>query len=493
MAEIAMTVKSEDGKFPMIYEHADIFEWWSFELSDWQKWSLKYLIDGKNVVIKAPTGSGKTLPAEFSIKYFTKKGQKAIYCSPIKALTNEKYYTFKEKYPHISFGIITGDNTDNPEGDVLFMTTECYTNTLYKMKMIKENFAFPHMSLDFDMNIEEELGILILDEIHWISDKHRGHVWEEAIMETPETVQILGLSATVSRIEKLTKLLSSSNKRETEVCGCNNRIVPLYHYSYMTYPESAEQKFNKSEKDYMGEMREKLIPLKKEKELYNKNYIKIGKFLKKLYLKKIRVDKFYVINQLMKQLKKDDGFPATCFVYSRKGCSQYANKVTVPLYDNETTPSIIPNIIEKECKSILIKKLSNWKEYVVLPEYQNIVRNLKKGIAHHHGGVLQPFREMIEQLFLKGYIKIVFATSSLGVGIDMPCKTTIFTSLQKFDGSKFSYLEPHEVTQGAGRAGRRGRDTKGICIHLNNLFDALDANPTGVEYEHLLSGKCLEI
>jgi len=490
---MAAIVKKE-MKFPEVFEESQYFDWWSFELSDWQKWALKYLLDGKNVIVKAPTGSGKTLPADFSIKYFTKKKKKVIYCSPIKALTNEKYYTFKEKYPHISFGIITGDNTDNPEAEVLFMTTECYVNTLYKMKMIKEtSLTKEKLSLDFDINIEEELGALILDEIHWISDKHRGHVWEEAIMETPSTVQILGLSATVSKIEKLMKLMSNSNKKETMVCGCNERAVKLYHYSFMTYPESSEKKFNREERDYMGNMREKLIPLKIDKQMYNENYVKIEKFLRKLYLKKIRVDKFYVLNQLMKQLKKDDGFPAICFVYSRKGCNQYANKITEPLYCEDKTPSIIPGIIEKECRTILIKKFTNWKEYVALPEYQNIVRNLKKGIAHHHGGVLQPFREMIEQLFLKGYIKIVFATSSLGIGIDMPCKTTIFTSLQKFDGSKFSYLEPHEVTQAAGRAGRRGRDTKGVCIHLNNLFDLLDANPTAGVYEELLSGRCLEI
>jgi superfamily II RNA helicase len=487
-------IVEKEMKFPEIYENSEYFDWWSFELSDWQKWALKYLLDGKNVIVKAPTGSGKTLPADFSIKYYTKHKKKVIYCSPIKALTNEKYYNFKEKYPHISFGIITGDNTDNPEADVLCMTTECYVNTLYKMKMIKETLLTKEkLCLDFDINIEEELGVLILDEIHWISDKHRGHVWEEAIMGTPKTVQILGLSATVSKIEKLMKLMSNSNEKDTMVCGCNNRAVKLYHYSFMSYPESAEKKFNREEKDYMGNMRENLIPLKIDKKLYNENYVKIEKFLRKLYLKKIRVDKFYVLNQLMKQLKKDDGFPAICFVYSRKGCSKYANKITEPLYCEDKTPSIVPGIIEKECRTILIKKFTNWKEYVALPEFQNIVRNLKKGIAHHHGGVLQPFREMIEQLFLKGYIKIVFATSSLGVGIDMPCKTTIFTSLQKFDGSKFSYLEPHEVTQAAGRAGRRGRDTKGVCIHLNNLFDILDANPTASIYEELLSGRCLQI
>ena len=117
--------------------------------------------------------------------------------------------------------------------------------------------------LDFDIDVEEELGILILDEIHWISDKSRGHVWEEGIMETPETVQILGLSATVSKVEKLANMLILSNKKKTEICGCNERAVDLYHYSFMTYPESAEQKFNTAEKAYMSEMREKLIPLKR--------------------------------------------------------------------------------------------------------------------------------------------------------------------------------------------------------------------------------------
>ena len=155
--------------------------------------------------------------------------------------------------------------------------------------------------------------------------------------------------------------------------------------------------------------------------------------------------------------------------------------------------SLVPSIIEKKATQILINKLSNWKEYVFLPEFKNIIKLLKKGIAVHHSGVTPVFREMIELLYGEGYIKLLIATETFAVGINMGIKSVIFTGLQKFDGRGFRYLHSHEYGQAAGRAGRRGKDIKGYVFHLNNIFNSTNTNPDADTYRKILSGKPLSL
>lgn len=190
-----------EKEYPTTHEstYQKEFQRFPFELSPFQKWSLEAIIKGHHSLITAHTGSGKTLPAEFAIQYFTERGKKVIYTSPLKALSNQKLYDFREKYPHISFGILTGDCKDNPEADVLIMTTEILRNTLFKKKLQQEastnttdtsTTPVSHpQSLHFDMDIERELACVVFDEVHYISDEHRGSVWEQSILLLPPQVQ----------------------------------------------------------------------------------------------------------------------------------------------------------------------------------------------------------------------------------------------------------------------------------------------------------------
>ena len=173
--------------------------------------------------------------------------------------------------------------------------------------------------------------------------------------------------------------------------------------------------------------------------------------------------------------------PEICFVFSRKNVEKYAKEITISLFEKDDK---IPSIIELECEKILISKLKNYKEYLELEEYRTLISLLKKGIAIHHAGILPILKEMVELLFEKRYIKLLFATETFAVGINMPTKTVIFTGLSKFSGHKMRNLLPHEYTQMAGRAGRRGIDTIGHVIHCNNIFDLPYCN----EYKNIMTG-----
>ena len=170
-------------------------------LSDFQKWAIKSIVDGDNVLITAHTGSGKTLPAEFAIQHLISKGKKVIYTTPIKALSNQKLFDFRRKFPTISFGILTGDCKDNPEADVLIMTTEILRNTLFNKKINEEGKNETKAPLMFEMDFNTELGAVIFDEVHYINDPERGSVWEQSILMTPPQVQLVMLSATIDKPE----------------------------------------------------------------------------------------------------------------------------------------------------------------------------------------------------------------------------------------------------------------------------------------------------
>ena len=467
--------------FEATKEYETIFSNYSFELSNFQKHAIKNIRDGKHVLITAHTGSGKTLPVEYAIEYFHKKGKKVVYTAPIKALSNQKFYEFTKLFPHISFGLLTGDIKTNPEADVLIMTTEILRNTLFQKKLVQEQKT--NIPLNFDMDIDNELGCVIFDEIHYINDADRGKVWEETIMMLPKHVQMLMLSATLDKQENFAKWIANIKETEVIITSTNHRVVPLRHYSFVTCPSSTlknnndkvlVEKFNKI-------INKPMILTSTNTEFDDNVYHSANSLINYLKTNKIFVKKSFVLNEIINHLKKNNMLPAICFIFSRKGVEQCANEITTSLFDkDDTTPSIIYN----ECQSILMK-LPNYKEYINLPEYKNLIKILKKGIAIHHSGIMPIFREMVEILFSKGYIKLLFATETFAVGINMPTKTVIFTALNKFDGSYNRELLSHEYTQMAGRAGRRGLDSVGHVIHLNNIFPM----PTITDYKFMLSGK----
>ena len=464
-------------------EYNNIFSQFSFKLSDFQKHAIKGINDSKHVLTTAHTGSGKTLPAEYAIKYFTDKGKKVVYTAPIKALSNQKFYEFSKMFPDITFGLLTGDIKTNAEADVLIMTTEILRNTLFQKKLIDDSKITNTNILNFDMDIDNELGCVIFDEIHYINDADRGKVWEETIMMLPNHVQMLMLSATLDKQENFAKWISSIKHSDVIITSTNHRVVPLKHYSFVTCPFSTFKKHkNKSLVDKFNSIISIPKQLKETNgEFIDSAYNNTNELLTHLKTENMYVKRTFVLNEITRYLKSNDMLPAICFIFSRKAVEECSYEISVPLFDkDDTTPSIIAD----ECHKILLK-LPNYREYINLPEYHNLLKTLKKGIAIHHSGIMPIFREMVEILFAKGYIKLLFATETFAVGINMPTKTVLFTSLSKFDGSYNRTLLSHEYTQMAGRAGRRGLDTIGYVIHLNNLFTI----PTITDYKFLLSGK----
>lgn len=467
-------------------EYNEHFDRFKFPLSDFQKHAIQGIVDGNHVLITAHTGSGKTLPAEFSINYFVEKGKKVIYTSPIKALSNQKFYEFTKDFPHISFGILTGDIKFNPEADVLIMTTEILQNTLYQRERNeKEN---NDLGLHFNMDLENELACVIFDEIHYINDMDRGKVWEESILMLPKHVQMLMLSATIDKPEIFAQWCEDrfpDCDKKVILAPTYHRVVPLTHYIYTTtnkgiYKHEKDKTIQNEIKNYVN----KLHVIRDEK----------GKFIEQTYLNtKKKIELFtrhqmfmapsMVLNNLIRHLYMNDMLPALCFVFSRKNVEKYAQQITVNLFDEGSNQ---PSIIKKECMNIL-RKLPNFEEYTQLPEFEFIIRLLEKGVAIHHSGIMPIFREMIELLFSKGYIKVLFATETFAVGINMPTKTVIFSALSKFDGTGVRELHSHEYTQMAGRAGRRGLDKVGHVIHAVNMFS--NHYPNINTYRNVLSGK----
>ena len=471
-------------------EILELFNKFPFKLSDFQKWAIHSIINNNDTMVCAPTGSGKTLPAEFCIDYFTKKGKKIIYTTPIKALSNEKFYNFQKKFPNISFGLLTGDNKFNPEAQVIIATTEILLNTLQKKMCLEKSILDKDkLNLDFDIDIENDVGMVVFDEIHYINDPDRGHVWEKSIMYLPKNVSYLGLSATINKPEKLCEWnenkLFGANRKEMYLCISKHRNVPLYHYTFTSLPGSHLDKVENKFKDLFNKFTNKPVLLKKQDEQFNeKTYYDLCKILKYNYEHKIQPNQTFIFNKMIEYLNKNNLLPALTFIFSRKQCYVWANKIEKSLFEEN---SKIPSMIEKKATQILISKLTNWKEYTILPEFKNIIRLLQKGIAVHHSGVTPIFREMIELLYNDGYIRLLIATETFAVGINMGIRSVVFTGITKYDGRGFRFLHSHEYGQASGRAGRRGKDTKGFIFHLNNLFDTKNNNPSFSEYKKMLS------
>ena len=460
------------------------FSKYNFELSSFQKYAIEAIDTGNHILVTAHTGSGKTLPAEFAIEYFVGMGKKVIYTSPIKALSNQKYYEFTKKFPHISFGILTGDIKSNPEADVLIMTTEILQNTLYKKRNKSENNSL----LMFEMDFDNELACVVFDEIHYINDPERGKVWEETIMMLPQHIQMVMLSATLDSPEVFaswceTRGLTSKPDKIVYLTTTHERVVPLTHYNFITTnkgifkaikDKTVQQEIN----NYIG----KLHIIQGPKGEFNEvNYYKMKKMNELFKNNHVHVKRQHVLNEVTQYMKDNNMLPALCFVLSRKQLEMAANEVTTVLLEDDSTVSYT---IKYECEQI-IRKLPNYQEYLGLPEYVKMVSLLEKGIAIHHAGVMPILREMVELLYSKGYIKLLFATETFSVGINMPTKSVIFTDCTKFDGSTNRVLYPHEYTQMAGRAGRRGIDTIGSVIHLNNIF----RDTSLIDYRNMLKGK----
>jgi len=477
-------VKICSDLYPSNSKYEEYFELYSYPLSDFQKYAIEAIVEGNHVLVTAHTGSGKTLPAEFAIKHFTNSGKKVIYTSPIKALSNQKYYEFTRKYPEISFGLMTGDIKTNPDADVLIMTTEILMNSLFLLS----DGESKSQNLSFNIDINKDLACVIFDEVHYINDADRGQTWEKTILMLPRHIQMVMLSATIDAPERFAKWCERDDpSKEVYLASTSKRVVPLSHYGYLVSTEGfikglKDKTLEKSVRDSTKQ----LIMLQNDKGEFLEPGYKTLKNTTDLFDKRQQhIKRKHVLNDLALFLRDREMLPAIGFVFSRKQVEMCAQEITVPLLEDD---SKVGYTVRRECEQI-IRKFTNYQEYLELPEYNNLVSLLEKGIGIHHSGMIPVLREIVELMISKKYIKLLFATESFAIGLDCPIKTAIFTGLMKFDGSTERYLMSHEYTQMAGRAGRRGIDTIGYVVHCNNLFQL----PSKTDYCDMLGGKPQEL
>ena len=480
-----------DKPYPDNTNNESYFALYPYPLSDFQKYAIQAIVEGNHVLVTAHTGSGKTLPAEFAIQHFVKSGarKRVIYTSPIKALSNQKYHEFSQKYPEISFGLLTGDIKTNPDADVLIMTTEILMNYLFTAihPSSSDESTAPLSNptgLQFQIDVQTELACVIFDEVHYINDADRGQVWEKTILMLPRQVQMIMLSATIDNPAGFAEWCErgEADGKKVYLASTNHRVVPLSHYGFLTTTEAIFKSVR--DKTIQQEIREAtntLIPLQDANGKYNENgYKQIVKTTKLFDTHRMDSKRKHVLNQLCLFLREREMLPAIAFVFSRKQVESCAHDITVPLTEFD---SKIAYTVRRECEQI-VRKLPNYQEYLQLPEYNQLVSLLEKGIGIHHSGMIPVLREIVELMISKRNIKLLFATESFAIGLDCPIKTAVFTSLTKFDGQGQRYLMSHEYTQMAGRAGRRGIDTVGHVVHCNNLFSP----PTLGEYQTILGG-----
>jgi superfamily II RNA helicase len=323
-----------------------------------------------------------------------------------------------------------------------------------------------------------------------INDFSRGHTWENMILMMPYHVQMVMLSATLDRPEKFanwveSKDLGDASKKIVYLGTSSHRIVPLTHYSFITTNQGIFKAIKKDEvleKEIKNTINKLHVIQGPKGEFNEPNYHKIRKMLELFQQKQVWVKRNHVLNEVCKYMVENNMLPAACFIMSRKQIEVAAKEITTVLLEDD---SKIPYTIRRECEQMLRQKLPNYEEYLELPEYNTMVSLLEKGIAIHHSGCMPILREIVEILFEKGYIKLLLCTESFSIGLNMPIKTVLFTDVSKFDGTSSRMFYSHEYTQIAGRAGRRGIDTVGHVIHLNNLFR--DVN--WADYRIMMNGK----
>ena len=444
----------------------------NFKYSEFQLKSFAHICNDEHVLVTAHTGSGKTVPAEFSIFYNIKiLHKKVVYTSPIKALSNQKYQEFSNKFPDIDIGILTGDIKHNPGADLLIMTTEILQNHCFKTQS-------GNQPLDFDIDLTSELGSVIFDEVHYIDDVDRGTVWEQTIIMLPDHVPFVMLSATIGKKEEFAKWIETITNKKVGLCGTTKRVVPLHFYDYYVVPDK-----------YISYIKDKIIQNKmrsksnilcnlKHDDHYDESIINSTRVCNHQMKKdNYSVASKYVINSCLEKMKQEDMFPCLLFVFSRKRVEMISKQISTNLFfENEKDYSVEPIF-----RQLLVSKLDNWKEYKQMQEYEFYVGLLEKGIGIHHAGMLPIYRELMEILYERKYIKVLVCTETFAIGLNMPTRSVIFSSLYKHDGKSNRLLHSHEFTQMAGRAGRRNIDTKGNIILLSNLYDC----PKNSDYYNL--------
>ncbi len=440
----------------------DFTSLYSFPLDDFQVRACHEIEEGRGVLVAAPTGSGKTIVGEFAIHLALATGRKCFYTTPIKALSNQKYHDLVKRYGADQVGLLTGDNVVNGEAPVVVMTTEVLRNMLY---------AGSRTLLG--------LGHVVMDEVHYLADRSRGAVWEEVIIHLPESVSLVSLSATVSNAEEFGEWLATVRGDTTTIVE-ERRPVPLYQHvmvgkrlldlfassdvdaaaGFVKEGAPVNDELQKIARDdwASSRMKDRRSPRGRSgpggkgggrqgagpKQVGNGRRVWIPS----------RVD-------VIDRLDREGLLPAIVFIFSRVGCdaavTQCLNAGT-----RLTTPEerdTIHAFVEQSCRHLPEDDLH-------VLGYHDFLDGLTRGVAAHHAGMLPAFKQCVEELYARGLCKVVFATETLALGINMPARTVVIEKLSKWNGETHADITPGEYTQLTGRAGRRGLDTEGHGVVL---------------------------
>jgi len=411
-----------------------------FELDGFQKEAIGYLEKNESVLVAAHTSAGKTSVAEYAIAMALRDNQRVIYTSPIKALSNQKYRDLAEEFSDV--GLMTGDVTINPNASCLVMTTEILRSMLYR-----------------GSEVVREVAYAIFDEVHYMRDKERGVVWEESIVLLPHKVRYVFLSATIPNAQQFCDWISKVHHQPCHAVYTNYRPTPLQHY---VYPSGSSGVYlivdekGKFHDDTFQKAMSTLATSTLEDEI-NDGLAKSKEARKRMQNR--RRDKLGDLLSIIQMIMQRNYDPAIVFSFSKKDCEKYAAQCSKLSFNSPEDKQLVTQVFNNAMDSLN----DDDKE---LPQVKSYLPLLQKGIGIHHGGLLPILKEVTEILFGEGLLKVLFATETFAMGINMPAKTVVFTAMRKYDGSDFRWVGPGEYIQMSGRAGRRGLDDRGIVIQM---------------------------
>ena len=411
-----------------------------FELDTFQQQSVLYLERQESVLVSAHTSAGKTVVAEYAIAMAKRDGQRVVYTSPLKALSNQKYRELKEEFSDV--GLMTGDTVINPNASCLVMTTEVLRSMLYK-----------------GGEVTREVGWVIYDEIHYMRDKERGVVWEESIVLLPDTVKYVFLSATIPNAREFSEWVCKVHNIPCHIVYTDFRPTPLEHYIYPSGGEGIflivdrtsafkEDNFLKAisiANEKGAEVAQARTAARKASEMAggDGSQAKLAQNTDVFKIIKMIVDRNYD--------------PVIVFAFNKGECESFANALHKVDLCDENEKDMIDAIYWNAMDAL---SESDKK----LPQVASMPNLLRRGLGVHHSGLLPILKEVIEILFQEGLIKVLFATETMSVGLNMPARTCVFASPRKFDGYGFRWITSGEYTQMSGRAGRRGKDDRGLVV-----------------------------
>lgn len=415
---------------------------YGFPLDDFQVRAIDALDNGHNVLVAAPTGSGKTVVAEEAIHRALAEGRRAFYTAPIKALSNQKYQDLVRQHGPARVGLLTGDNAINGDAPVVVMTTEVLRNMIYARSAGLAT-----------------LGYVILDEVHYLQDTYRGPVWEEVIIHLPGPVRLVCLSATVSNADELTEWITTVRGPTTAVVE-TRRPVRLDHL-YLASDRTADR-LHLLPVVVDGRPNPEASRLDAEASRGNRN----GNAVRHRQRRKLATPRRL---EVVDRLEDERMLPAIYFIFSRNGCDEAAHSLTEAGVRLTTGPE------RDRVREIVADRLDGMddRDLAVLG-YGRFLAGLEAGIAAHHAGMVPPFKEVVEACFAEGLVKVVFATETLAVGINMPARAVVIEKLTKFTGDHHEFLTPGDYHQLTGRAGRRGLDPVGYALTLWSPFVTFD-------------------